>query len=146
MLMDNKYLLGIEELDSQHIAVFAMLGELQTACAENAAPEMLGSLAKKLADYLVAHFDHEESFMGAINLPDRTEHKQQHRELVALLGELVARSDRASTDCNLERTLLETLSDHLLRYDAKIGEAVEQLIQHLRKHEAAERFLRPGTQ
>jgi len=144
--MDNKYFLGIEELDSQHIAVFSMLGELQTACAENAAPEMLGSLARKLADCLMAHFDHEESFMGAINLPDRIEHKQQHRELVALLEELVARSDRASADCKLEHTLLDTLSDHLLRYDAKIGEAVEQLIQHLRMHEADERLRRLGSE
>lgn len=136
--MDKKYLLGIEELDSQHITVFSMLGELQAACAENAAPDMLGPLAKKLADYLMAHFDHEESFMGAINLPNRAEHKQQHLELVALLGELVAKCAQTPRDGTLEQTLLETLSKHLLRYDAEIGDAVEQLIGRLRSHEAEE--------
>lgn len=142
--MDSKFLLGIEELDSQHIAVFSILGELQTACANNAGPETLGPLAKKLGELLLAHFDHEESFMGAIKLSSRTEHHQQHLALKALLGELVARSKQTLTDCNLEHTLIETLSDHLLRYDAKIGEAVEQLIEHLRKHEAEERLSRRG--
>lgn len=145
MPMDNKFLLGIEELDSQHIAVFSMLGELQTACANNAGPETLRPLVKKLGDNLLAHFDHEESFMGAIKLPSRTEHHQQHLALKALLGELVARSDQASTDCNLEHTLLESLSDHLLRYDAKIGEAVEQLIEHLRRREAEDRLSLHGN-
>ena len=131
-------MLGIEELDSQHIAVFSMIGELQSACAKNAGPEMIGLLSKKLADYLVAHFDHEESFMGAIDLPGRAEHIQQHLELVALLGEIVANSVQSPGDCHLEQKLLETLSKHLLRYDAEIGQAVEQLVSGLRSREADE--------
>ncbi|MBI5110085.1 MAG: hemerythrin family protein [Rhodocyclales bacterium] len=141
--MDNKYLLGIEELDSQHTAVFAMLGELQNACAESAAPEMLGALAKKLADFLGAHFDHEESFMGAIDLPNRAEHKQQHLELAVLLGELVAQCAQTPRVGELEQTLLESLSTHLLRYDAEIGHAVEHLVTRLRSHEAEERLSPP---
>lgn len=138
--MDKKYLLGIEELDSEHTSVFSMIGELQSACAKNAGPEMIGLLAKKLADYLVAHFDHEESFMGAIDLPGRAEHKQQHLELVALLGEIVAHSAQSPGDCHLEQKLLETLSKHLLRYDAEIGQAVEHLVSGLQAHQTEERL------
>jgi len=138
--MDAKYLVGIQEIDAQHADVFAAMESLQRSMAVDTEPRALVPELRKLQDLLLAHFDYEESFMGSIECADRIEHEARHLELKVLLDECVNSTTLATTDGSPAQLLGRRIADHLLEYDARLGDVVEHLVSSLRHHEAAEKF------
>jgi hemerythrin-like metal-binding protein len=139
-VMDAKYLLGIQEIDVQHSGIFAAMESLQKLDRESVPLQPVAPALKKLRELLVEHFDYEESFMGSIDCPDLQEHKQKHAELRRLLEDCVSTSSPTAIDGSLSRELGGRISDHLLKYDVKMGKAVENLVAQLRHHEAEEKI------
>lgn len=81
---DDKYLLGIDEIDEQHKKLIAIANELYTILTgseENYAKEMEKTL-KNIVDYTVYHFSHEENFMMKYGYAGSEIHKTAHAGFV----------------------------------------------------------------
>jgi hemerythrin-like metal-binding protein len=139
VVMDAKYLLGIQEIDVQHSSIFSAIEPLKRAASGNGSPQPLAPALMRLRELLVDHFDYEESFMGSISCPDLQEHKQRHAEIRELLEHCVSAIEGTTTDGSMGRVLGERISSHLLEYDVKMGTTVEQLVAQLRQHESEEK-------
>ena len=139
VVMDVKYLLGIQEIDVQHSRIFSAIEPLQRAVPGNGLPQPLVPALMKLRELLIDHFDFEESFMGSINCPDLREHKQMHAEIRKLLEDCVSAAGQTAADGSLGRILGDRISSHLLEYDVKMGTTVEELVAQLRQHESEEK-------
>jgi hemerythrin-like metal-binding protein len=139
VVMDAKYLLGIQEIDVQHSSIFSAIEPLQRASPGNGLPQPFVPALMKLRELLIDHFDFEESFMGSISCPDLQEHKQRHAEIRKLLEDCVSAVGQTAADGSLGRILGDRISSHLLEYDVKMGSTVEQLVAQLRQHESEEK-------
>ncbi len=69
---------GVDEIDSQHQELFKRLNALLDACAEQKGKDEIGTYLAFLEDYVVQHFNAEESAMTKSSYGGLTSHRQEH--------------------------------------------------------------------
>jgi hemerythrin len=85
---DDKYSVGVEEIDNQHKRMFSVINELLDAIADNSTEEHLGHIIESLVQYKIFHFETEEKYFKEFNYDGAEDHIDKHRvfneKLVAL--------------------------------------------------------------
>jgi len=77
--VDSKYILGIDELDSQHAEIETLFIALEDAAESR---DRWHILFESLCERLKFHFYAEESIMGIFAYPEFQEHRNWHREIL----------------------------------------------------------------
>ena len=80
--MDSKYILGIDELDSQHEEIESICIALEGAVEEK---DRWRNLLEKLCEKLRFHFRAEESIMDIFAYPESQKHKRSHLNIINLV-------------------------------------------------------------
>lgn len=80
--MDQKYKLGIVELDSQHEEIEKCLIDLQTAIEMKDRWHVLHYHLESLLEKLVFHFSFEEAVMQIFSYPEAENHARSHQALL----------------------------------------------------------------
>lgn len=121
---DDKYLLGIKEVDIQHRKLFDLVNKLY-GLDENSTKDELRVILYAFSDYVKTHFKDEEAYMLLIGYPDLKKHKKIHESIVEMLRQLI------STPASLEiiKTKMRVVAkraliDHIANVDMKIKEFV----------------------
>ncbi|MEE9384055.1 MAG: bacteriohemerythrin [Nannocystaceae bacterium] len=99
---------GVGSMNREHHVLIGLMNVLWEADRRGAPrPELLSAL-KKLGDYTVEHFEHEERMLAAIRFPQLATHRRIHANL---LGELKAYVDAfaVSEDARLPKKLFTFL-------------------------------------
>ncbi|MBF0194000.1 MAG: hemerythrin family protein [Magnetococcales bacterium] len=78
----DKYLVGLEEIDSQHKRKIRLVNNILTACYRHQPKEQIIVYMKELVKYAEWHFKTEESLMELYNYPLMNEHKEEHTNLI----------------------------------------------------------------
>lgn len=86
--MDNRYHLGIHELDTQHEEIDAVIKSLSGAAGEGMAWTEIHSILVRLGELLRFHFSVEESVMQIVSYPFILEHQSAHRNILLELEKL----------------------------------------------------------
>ena len=120
---DNKYSVGVREMDSQHKILVDLLNELFEAMNANRSKEILGSTLNKLINYTKTHFAAEEKLMEQYSYPDLAAQKREH---IALTNKVVAfkqdfEAGKVSMTVQLTSFLKSWLVDHIAGADKKYG-------------------------
>lgn len=102
----DKYLIGINSVDTQHMKLLLMVGNIGTLI-KNAKnydryDDIVG-IINELKRYTIEHFTHEEELMMSVRYPYRFTHKTKHSTFV-----------RRITDIDL-REVDESQFDYLVR-------------------------------
>ena len=84
---EDKYSVGIKEIDEQHKGLFDIINELYEAIKRNKNKEILTDIINKLVKYTEVHFDAEELLMSLYKYPELDEHKKQHGKFTAKIIE-----------------------------------------------------------
>lgn len=111
-------LIGIQEIDEEHQAFFALINDVQALLAaekEHVAPIANESL-KRLRAYADTHFAHEEAYMKKISDPELATQKQEHADFTERINGIS----------------LEGLNDDEIR--KKMNEVVQYLSRWLFHH------------
>ena len=82
------YLLGIPELDEDHLALGRIIAELEIADENDGDISEVTSIAERLVEAARSHFQHEERMMIRDDYPLLEAHRQKHRELIAFVETL----------------------------------------------------------
>lgn len=90
--MDSKYILGIDELDSQHEEIESICIALEGAVEDK---DRWRNLLEKLCERLRFHFHVEESIMEIFAYPEFQKHKRSHLNIINLVESY---KDAAMTD------------------------------------------------
>lgn len=128
IMWDEKYLTGIEIIDSQHKNIFKSVNELNNAVEELQGREIILELIGNFDFYTTQHFDTEEEYMIELDYPDYAEHKEKHETFKKIYGEVknnyVYKFDKAVyiLALHLNYTLAEWLDSHLQNEDQKLAE------------------------
>jgi hemerythrin len=91
----DEYRIGNEEMDGEHIILFALLNQLEINIKAKQAAACVADLLRALLSYISFHFAHEEALMASCGYPALVQH---HREHEALVAETTRLSQRATGD------------------------------------------------
>lgn len=114
---EPKYQLGIPKVDTQHMALVALINRLETVQNQDRVdPRDISESLKHLMEYIRVHFADEEVLMKTFNFADLEKHQDQHRKFVEYVESFQERFDEGET--NLAGPILHFLSDWLLNHIA----------------------------
>jgi hemerythrin len=75
---NNRFSVGVSEIDSQHQKLVGMINDLHDAMLQGKGKAVLGDIIKGLVDYAGAHFLTEEKYFDQFGYPDAGSHKGEH--------------------------------------------------------------------
>jgi len=125
---DEKYSVGIPEVDAQHKTLFHFIDRLDAAIRDKHGSAACHNILAELVDYTRIHFALEESLMRLSAYPRFEGHRRQHEELIAEVAELRRKldSDSAPVSFELMHFLRVWLTSHILRSDQDYARHFQQ--------------------
>lgn len=120
LVWEGEYKIGNEEMDAQHLILFALLNQLTVNIDSDRASECLHDVMTALGGYIDYHFAHEEALMKAWDYPGLEEHAAKHMQFVAEvrhLQSLVDGADAHKAAVRVRAFVLDWLLGHILGVD-----------------------------
>jgi len=126
---DDKYSVGVREIDDEHVELFDAVRELESAIARNAEAAETGASLMKLTAVTSKHFAGEEAMMRKAKYPGMTLHIANHQRLMEKLGAFSARHSRDGAQLNQHAVsfLRDWLLFHVENDDARYGDWLKDL-------------------
>lgn len=122
---DEKYNVGVQELDAQHKQLVSILNDLYEAMLANKTRYILGEILDKLIDYTKYHFSSEEKYMAQYNYPNLASHKIEHesfkKDIVTFKEYFDLGENSSSVGMNLALFVKDWLFKHILGTDKEYG-------------------------
>jgi len=118
VVWEDRYALGIPEIDAQHKELFALTNELYNACQQGieVAQSEFKDVIHKTVKYVGYHFSFEEKLLVDANYPQLAEHKKEHERFVKTVLEGV--KDFESGKSFVPNTFVRFLRDWILEHIA----------------------------
>lgn len=85
---EDRFSVGIAEIDMQHQKLVQMLNELYDAMKAGKGNDVLGKVLNGMIQYTASHFATEERYMKLHGYPDFAVHKKEHDSLTQQVLEL----------------------------------------------------------
>lgn len=117
-------LIGIEEIDEEHRALFQMINEAFDLLSDSSESSMvLKNLLEKLKEYAATHFAHEEAYMERIHDPELPLQRREHAFFIEKINSyhLETTAGSPSSAEELLTFLVHWLYSHILSSDIIIG-------------------------
>jgi len=120
---DEKYSVGVRELDTQHKVLIGLLNELFDAMQNGKANEVLGGIISKLVNYTKTHFSTEERYMEQYDYPELAAQKREHNAFTEKVTSFKNDFDAGKVAMSVSITsfLKNWLADHISGSDKKYG-------------------------
>jgi hemerythrin-like metal-binding protein len=119
-----EFSVGVDEIDSDHKRLLALLNELHDAVKAGAGSEVLGKVLDGLMLYVGYHFAHEEELFLRTDYPGSARHLRQHQALTITVKEIQEDFQLDNSDA-LPTQVLEFLKnwlyEHILGSDRAFG-------------------------
>lgn len=120
---DEKYSVGIPEIDKQHQRLFAIANDYFVQQEKQQSPDLEERILKDLLDYTRQHFSYEEELLKKNGYPYYAEHVREHIAVFtqieafsrAAAGILSLRADTSKQ--NIADFLIKWLSHHIVEKD-----------------------------
>lgn len=78
---EDRFSVGIAEIDMQHRKLVEMLNELYDAMRDGKGNDVVGQILAGMIQYTASHFATEERYMKLHGYPDFAAHKREHDSL-----------------------------------------------------------------
>lgn len=120
---NEKYSVGVRELDNQHKQLIAILNDLYEAMKEQKANDIIGSIISKLVNYTKTHFATEERFMSQYSYPDLAGQQREHATFTDKVLKFKEDFDSGRTSISVSVTsfVKDWLVNHISISDKKYG-------------------------
>jgi hemerythrin len=100
----ESYSVGVAVLDEDHKRLLNLINQLQTAAHYHTSDNYEQEAFDALVDYTKNHFRREEELMEQHGFPDLSAHRQQHQEMIAEVGKMIAAYQK-DRDATIEETI-----------------------------------------
>lgn len=125
--LPDTYVLGIEDIDAQHGALFDHLHNLDSALHRGDRWVVVNHTLGELLHWTQVHFAVEESVMRICRYPELERHIELHRAFAAEIQRLSQRSLTEDLGVETSRFLNDWLLHHILVEDRKYADRVKLL-------------------
>jgi hemerythrin-like metal-binding protein len=118
---DERFAVGIAEIDRQHQGLVRMINDLHEALVAERGQAALADVVSRMLDYAAHHFITEESLMSGHGYPFYGEHKKEHDAFTLKARDLKRRIENKGFVLSLEvlHFLRDWLTSHILVNDRK---------------------------
>ena len=125
VVWDERFVIGVPLIDSQHKELFSLTNELFHACMgeygslEGVLEGVFKETMERMVAYVHFHFGAEQVLLERINYPDYHEHKKQHDTLVMKIVESVKEYSEGKklVPNQFVRILRDWILGHIALYD-----------------------------
>ncbi|HSN51318.1 MAG TPA: bacteriohemerythrin [Woeseiaceae bacterium] len=119
---NDEFNLGIEEIDSEHRALVALINALHDAMSAGAGRADIVEGMSQIHALVAAHFAREEAFMREARYMAYAEHKEDHEVLLDALCDMIDRvgSDGEYDETGLSADLQYWFAEHFSTHDARL--------------------------
>ncbi|MDT3700179.1 MAG: bacteriohemerythrin [Thermincola sp.] len=119
--LDEKYSVGVKEIDLQHQKLVELINSLHDAMKEGKGKDVLARVIQELVKYAASHFATEEKYMTKFNYPGYSAHKAEHEKFVKQVVDFQKDFDSGKAVMTLEvmSFLKDWLVKHILGTDKK---------------------------
>ena len=119
---NSEFNLGIEEIDSEHRALVALINALHDAMSAGAGRADVVEGISGIYTLVAAHFAREEAFMRETRYMAYAEHKEDHEVLLDDLREILdrVRAGGEYAEARLSADLQYWFSEHFRTHDARL--------------------------
>jgi len=120
---NDKYSVGIRELDSQHKQLFSILNELYEAMQNASDQAQLGKIIYELVSYTRIHFAAEEKYLEKYNYAELAFQKAAHAKFIAKVDSFKSdfESGKVALSLNVAGFVKDWLTSHIEASDKKYG-------------------------
>lgn len=124
--MDQKYLIGIPEIDAQHEEISGLIELLQEEASKKDQRRLIHQTLKRLYQLLTTHFEYEESLMTMVGYQDLPQHKKMHDGVLHLFNRHF--DDPPSLDDFNYRikAISEKVFAHVMEHDAPLTASIKE--------------------
>jgi hemerythrin len=116
---------GVEEIDSQHKALFERINHLDSAMKQGKAREEVARLIQFLDEYAAMHFGTEEKYMIDNGYAGYPHHKTQHNRFIEELSYIRNRLNAEGVTPEVimlsNNLLIKWFSNHIRTVDRMLG-------------------------
>jgi hemerythrin len=116
---NNKYAIGIAEIDAQHRLLLSILAKLEQSSGKGYSYDAARDALSELTSYANMHFAIEESLMRMHRYPDLPAHVAEHQGLRRQLAAFQQRLLDADIATQLHRFIESWLANHIDVTDRK---------------------------
>lgn len=116
LVWENDFRTGIEDIDAQHIILFALINQLDININNELPNECVHDTLKAVAYYIDFHFAYEEMLMRQRGFPALEEHLAEHRLLMQTVVHLAAPAaapDSRRLAFRMRHELMEWMLSHM---------------------------------
>jgi len=115
--------LGINQVDAEHIAIIAQIEMLQALEIEKDGVSDFEDIANGIKDISIKHFAHEERMMEKHCVPDFERHKREHSSFINQITRFISLSKKDNNDTALQfhKICGNWYIKHIRTYDKKMA-------------------------
>jgi hemerythrin len=119
---NDAFNLGIEEVDSEHRALVALINALHDAMSAGAGRAHIVEGIAEIYELVSQHFAREEAYMRQTRYMAYAEHKEDHEVLLDDLNEILEQvgADGQYEEARLSADLQYWFSEHFRTHDARL--------------------------
>lgn len=126
----SSFEIGIPLIDDQHKVLFDIGKELENIAerSDKVDSNDIADLLKKMEDYSIYHFSHEEKLMQAAKYDGLENHKKEHKSFIDYLATVdknIAKNQGAEKVNELILFLAKWIFKHIKESDFKYGELLK---------------------
>jgi hemerythrin len=129
LLWDESLVLGIEEIDNQHHAIFEQFELFSEAVQQRKSNESIEQLAGFLIEHAHVHFSTEEKIMAEFRYPNIDIQRHEHKEFERDASELKKRVEQEGATREIAiratGTILRWIIQHIKTHDKEMVEYVK---------------------
>ena len=116
---DDKYEIGVQAMDQEHIKLLDFINELISAL-NSGKQSLIRTCFTNLKNYTIEHFTHEERFMEQTGYPALESHKRVHKNLLEVVLKFESQLNSSELDSiKLASFLKNWLFTHIMGVDTK---------------------------
>ena len=122
---NEKYAIGIEELDNQHKTIFSKMNHIADAIKRQQSQQVIFKLFDDLRCYFDFHSQTELKYIHKLSESDKLLHQLQHKLISQQMDELKANYQMNNlSDTEILQCLADWFVDHILHEDSKFKSLV----------------------
>jgi len=127
----DRFSIGIEEIDNQHKKIIEMINRLDKSRIDGNFGSEVNVVLVQLVKYSMEHFKYEEDLMQRMKFADAEKHRELHAELTEQIVVLLRRVKQGYNINVFEviSILKSWMIDHIRKEDRKFGKHVQMLSQ-----------------
>ncbi len=120
----EKYSVGIGELDNQHRELVSMMNKLNEAMLAGKGTDILGKILNDLSAYVSVHFSTEEKYFDKYRYPGKAIHVKAHNDFITEITEFKNMFHKSKTMLSIKimTFLRKWLLEHISGEDRKYSE------------------------